>query len=235
MKKTGIIMLALVVALGALGVGYAMWSDTVTVNGTVTTGSVDIDIESVSHTYVYKCIKAYGEYSVADIIFSPTPMPLNPVIEDPGPQENELLYVASAVTSAVLANDPAYDEDAEVATIVFDNIFPTTTANISGDVVLHYVGSIPAHVKLTNISYTAIDGVDLTPYLNVEWFWDDSDDDPDLGYVKVASPEALQLHYCDRVMVVINFDLEQIDEHMNCSGTFTGTVMVHQWNEEPTP
>jgi predicted ribosomally synthesized peptide with SipW-like signal peptide len=40
MKKIGILALTLVLALGALGIGYAKWSDTVTINGNVQTGDV---------------------------------------------------------------------------------------------------------------------------------------------------------------------------------------------------
>jgi predicted ribosomally synthesized peptide with SipW-like signal peptide len=43
MKKIGLIGLALLLALGALGVTFAGWTDTVTVNGTVGTGEVCIE------------------------------------------------------------------------------------------------------------------------------------------------------------------------------------------------
>ena len=39
-KKFGILALVLVLALGSLGVGYAAWTDTIYVNGTVSTGEV---------------------------------------------------------------------------------------------------------------------------------------------------------------------------------------------------
>jgi hypothetical protein len=45
MKKFGILCLALVIALGALGVGYAAWTDTIFIDGTVSTGSVCLNIE----------------------------------------------------------------------------------------------------------------------------------------------------------------------------------------------
>ena len=41
MKKIGLLCLALVLALGALGVGFAAWSETLIINGTVNTGTVD--------------------------------------------------------------------------------------------------------------------------------------------------------------------------------------------------
>jgi hypothetical protein len=40
MKKIALLCLALVLALGALGVGYASWTDTIFVTGTVDTGTV---------------------------------------------------------------------------------------------------------------------------------------------------------------------------------------------------
>jgi hypothetical protein len=39
MKKIGLLCLALVLALGALGVGYSAWTDVITINGSVSTGS----------------------------------------------------------------------------------------------------------------------------------------------------------------------------------------------------
>jgi hypothetical protein len=41
MKKTGILVLVLVLAMGSLGVGYAAWSDLLTVNNTAQLGSLD--------------------------------------------------------------------------------------------------------------------------------------------------------------------------------------------------
>ena len=43
MKKFGILCLALVMALGALGVGYAAWTDTVFITGTVSTGEACVE------------------------------------------------------------------------------------------------------------------------------------------------------------------------------------------------
>jgi len=46
MKKIGLLSLALVLALGALGVGYAMWSDTLQIVGDVNTGEVSVIFDS---------------------------------------------------------------------------------------------------------------------------------------------------------------------------------------------
>ena len=47
MKKVGLICLALVLAMGALGVGYAMWWDEVTIEGTVDTASLTIGFQEL--------------------------------------------------------------------------------------------------------------------------------------------------------------------------------------------
>jgi hypothetical protein len=49
MKKVGLLILALVVALGALGAGYAAWSESITVTGTVSAGNLDVDFAVASN------------------------------------------------------------------------------------------------------------------------------------------------------------------------------------------
>jgi hypothetical protein len=44
MKKILMLALVAVIALSALGVGYAMWSDTLYINGTVSTGNLDVQL-----------------------------------------------------------------------------------------------------------------------------------------------------------------------------------------------
>ena len=43
MKKITLLALALVLALGTMGVGYALWSETIYIQGTVNTGTLDAD------------------------------------------------------------------------------------------------------------------------------------------------------------------------------------------------
>lgn len=50
MKRIGLLCLAMVLALGTLGVGYALWWDEVTIEGTVDTGTVRIGIVKAEAT-----------------------------------------------------------------------------------------------------------------------------------------------------------------------------------------
>ena len=47
MKKIGLLCLALVLALGTLGIGFAAWTDTVVINQTVETGSLSISLSKI--------------------------------------------------------------------------------------------------------------------------------------------------------------------------------------------
>lgn len=49
-KKIGLLSLTLVLTLGAIGIGLAKWSDTVTIEGTVNTGTVCLDFVPNSFT-----------------------------------------------------------------------------------------------------------------------------------------------------------------------------------------
>jgi predicted ribosomally synthesized peptide with SipW-like signal peptide len=44
MKRLGILCLAVVLAIGMLGIGYAAWTDEVTIDGTVDTGILDVAV-----------------------------------------------------------------------------------------------------------------------------------------------------------------------------------------------
>jgi predicted ribosomally synthesized peptide with SipW-like signal peptide len=59
MKKIGLLILALVVALGGLGAGYAAWQDQVTVSGNVQTGTFEIGIQETSQDDVNGTAKAF--------------------------------------------------------------------------------------------------------------------------------------------------------------------------------
>ncbi|MFC2068067.1 hypothetical protein ACFLTP_03535 [Chloroflexota bacterium] len=55
MKKIGILVIALVLAIGSLGVGYAGWTDNIFIEGNVTSGDVCIDFEDVTYAEITPC------------------------------------------------------------------------------------------------------------------------------------------------------------------------------------
>lgn len=46
----GIIVMILMMALAALGVGYAWWTEQLTATGTIQTGSIDVQMEGISYS-----------------------------------------------------------------------------------------------------------------------------------------------------------------------------------------
>ena len=52
--KLGAIFMISIMALAGIGAGYAAWTDVITIKGTVNTGTVDVVIEGLSGTEVYK-------------------------------------------------------------------------------------------------------------------------------------------------------------------------------------
>ena len=66
MKKIGLLCLALVLALGALGVGYASWTDSVTIDGSVTTGEVCIMFADCDLIDDVQPINTGGDYPTND-------------------------------------------------------------------------------------------------------------------------------------------------------------------------
>jgi hypothetical protein len=232
MKKIGIVSLTLVLALGVLGVGYAMWSDTVTIDGSVETGSVNLDIVEVSETYVYKVVQAFDAYSVGDMICSPTPMTLEQ--DDPPDGINNLLEVSSATTTINAGGAEPVDES---VTMTFTNLFPTDPADceIVADLVIHYTGSIPAHIATTGPTWT---GDDLSAYIDFEWLYMEQGGASCTGGTWVPATLAdIQLHDCDCLKLNVIVDGEQLQlDGVNAQslyGEFDMTFTAHQWNETP--
>jgi hypothetical protein len=65
MKKIGLLCLALVLALGTLGIGYAAWIDTITIHGQVTTGELCWEFVSCNLLDHYAPVNYGGDYPTA--------------------------------------------------------------------------------------------------------------------------------------------------------------------------
>jgi predicted ribosomally synthesized peptide with SipW-like signal peptide len=206
MKKIGLICLTLVIALGALGIGYAAWTDTVTMSGTVNTGTVDIVVEGYSGMWVYKDLDDDSLYTSYDEL---TPEEM---------LAGNYIYVASA-----FAEEGAADDTIEVT---FDNIFPLGGGQYYwyADALLHYTGSIPVKVNIADLEVSeSLDG--LNPI--VEILYEDA-----YGYW-VPAEVGLQLEYCNYIYILIGLQVPQDNALQGIRGTVTGTIQVVQWNEYP--
>ena len=243
MKKIGFLVLAIVLAIGSLGIGYAAWTDTIFINGTVNTGSVDIDAEYFSGSEYYKYLgTGDGDDTMRHIIrdaSGATVLSL-PVGFDPTTTPADWYMVANATCAPTCVDD-------EVR-IIFNNALPIEAGEpLSVDLVIHNAGSVPVMVDA--------DITDADPML--EWLWDNGyiswsacrvafvDEDPETFDFEFGDAlfDTFQLDPCQyaKVWIWINLpqdsDLESLPggytqaDFMSQSWDFTAYIYAIQWNE----
>jgi predicted ribosomally synthesized peptide with SipW-like signal peptide len=229
MKKIGLFVLAIVLAIGALGVGYAAWTDTIHINGTVNTGDLDINAEYFSGTEVWKDVDAdtaFERFWVEDadgvVMWESMARPTD---------FEKYLLVASAY--AKYAGDDEVD-------IVFDNAFPYD--DLTADVIIHCVGTVPV----------IVDADIATEDPMLAWLWDNGYVDVKARWVTIT-PDSwsisfgeeingpVQMHDCEYVKLWLSLDLPQEEEldgtgftaadFMDKDWAFTGHFYAIQWNE----
>jgi len=127
-NKIGTIFMISALALAGIGISYAGLSDTIYVFGTVSTGTVDLEIDSYSGTWAWK---VYDEPNELVVTNDPT---YSVPVEDG--------FLVSYAKGRSITND---DPEGYDAVIEFDNIFPCT--DFTADTVFHYKGSIPAKIN----------------------------------------------------------------------------------------
>jgi hypothetical protein len=233
MKKIGLLSLTLVMVLGALGIGYAHWTDTITIEGTVCTGSVDINVVYLSGSDVYKDLD-----TDALVYYFWLKDPAGAIIWDSYSANydpaDELFLVASA-GSTLLGDD--------FVGMNFTNAFPCSY--LTADFIVHYDGSVPAIVTAD------FDQVPTDPA--VQYLWDNGyikvwgqvvyfDDGEFMGFGPIIEGP-IQMHYCDYVKVYMTVNLPQDDnlvgtdftqaDFMDACWSFTGHITATQWNECP--
>ena len=145
----GTMFLVLVIALAVLGVGYALWSETLTISGTVQTGEVDVEFST--HP-VEECID------------------INGVLTCPEPLEKA---DAANCTVEFLGGetDPNGDNGANLLQVTVTGMYPSYHCKVGFDVTS--TGNVPVHVWLpeatgdipawvaTNFEDCYLDGVQL--------------------------------------------------------------------------
>jgi len=235
MKKIGLLILALVVALGGLGAGYAMWSDEINIEGTVNTGTVDLNVTSTSSQYIWKT-ENHG-IACGDRV----PAGIEPV--------------ASAVATA--------GEDA--VTFTFSNLFPLEGAcngsSYCAGVTMTYEGTIPVHavwdwrIDIGGELYTIAE-LDTAEYGWLKelmaYYATVSFTAGGQTYVadyNVTGLENVQLHTGDKLTAQIcievpqtwykdtfntNYVTQDANTQADLSGksfSFVGKIIAYQWNE----
>jgi predicted ribosomally synthesized peptide with SipW-like signal peptide len=119
----GTMFLVLVIALALLGVGYALWSETLTITGTVQTGEVDVEF---SQYPAEECIDIQG------------------VLTCPEPPEKAAAANCTVAWSNT-ATDPN-DNGANLLEVTVTGMYPSYHCKVGFDVTS--TGNVPVHVWL---------------------------------------------------------------------------------------
>ena len=214
--KLGAIFLVSVLALAGVGIGYAAWTDTLYIEGTVNTGSVGWEFTDYSGTWVYK------------------------------DHDDDSCYVSSWNISEelmqqwnkeLIAYAEAYEGiDDHHAIVVFDNLFPCI--DFVADLEITYTGTVPGKIN-------ALGFYDLNTYPENYWPDDDDEIAIDqyttieiwvydaAGYqIYYGVPYCgLQLHEGYTIYAEMTIHLPQDNSLMDLSGEFGVFAEVIQWNE----
>ena len=219
MKRIGLLALALVLALGALGVGYAAWTDQVTIEGTVTTGTLSLDVVEYSGTQVFKMEDGsafYQEWQNREGVPADAPAGAIQLVADSGAR-------------------PGGVDERDVV-VWFNNLFPCY--EYKANVKLHCAGSVPIHVKAELLSLDEA-GKELlglieqhAGYVKVEgWMWN-SLTGAEEDAVLVDPTNFIQMHECDILKIVLIIYIPQHDDLMEKSGSFLVDINAIQYNKE---
>ncbi len=255
MKKIAIITLVAVLAISSLGVGLAKWFDTITIHGTVDTGSVDMVVVDYSGTWVYKIfpheiVVVQGWASDHDAFLA-----ANNVTED-FDENGPVVPDAAAYDGFLVAYAVASDADPEEGNsddikMDFFNLFPGEESEFvfQADALLHYEGSIPARLDNLAMSYCADEIGDWLKDLygagpdegNIQVIAALVDYDPATKDITPRQDEELmcgtQVEYCDYIYIAVIIDIPQdgdggevTTELMNRTGEFYVTFDAVQWD-----
>jgi len=158
MKKTGLIALAVVLALGAMGVGLAFWNETLTITGTVATGELDVQ---------FSAQKSNDDGSQLDPSeggsWTGTTDPNNTA--DWTWTGTRYLYNVGSTTCELtrvggVADGEVGDNGMNTMTITIDNAYPCYYGNVA--FTIDNIGSIPVHIESIKLVEISKDGQTYT-------------------------------------------------------------------------
>ena len=255
MKRISILVVTLVLVLGSLSIGVAKWFDTITVEGTVTTGNIDLTATGYSGTWVYNIydINNSGIVQTENTYFAGP----NTVVTHDGDfltkGQGVGLDISSGFDNDGVPDDSGNDgflvaeayavsgTQTDEVNVVFTNLFPLGSTQIpypfAAIIELHYIGSIPA--KISSLTFEGIDdfGQQLVNdgYITTTRIGTAGTDiQGATGRIEGKNViDGFQLHSGDTFNASINITIPQEGPYLGRSGSFKATFAVSQYNQLP--
>lgn len=237
---TGGLVMMLVLALAAVGIGVALWSKVLTINGIVGTGSVNAEFVAAftdDDDRVNDPDRDFYDTGDCPIHAGPLPAPTSCDPKETGaePEANRNHRYDKDVArcdATAVTNDNEPQPGSQLANVAIRNSYPSyhCTAWFG----IHNNGSIPIHLHSVSIAGKAarLCQVGTTAYDL------DGDGRPDVEIclsglqpcTAGACPE-LQIHPSQTFFVDLDMHIMQT-ANQNAVYTFTAAMCFHQWNEE---
>ena len=214
MKKIGLLCLALVLALGTLGVGFALWSETLYIDGTVYTGELDWEFECGTVTVSDPCTPPTADKNCDNDFQNVRPAPGD----------------KNVGCTDVVCVDSDGDGDVDTLQVTLNNVYPCYYVHIG--YFIHNNGSIPLKFERCIIS----GGGSSYAFTSLPCLVDldlDGDGDLDLN-LRFGDNFGVQLHPCDSMDQSFDLHVKQGSEQ-GTTYTFTIELEAVQWNESIHP
>lgn len=208
-RHTGVLFMAAVIGLAVVGIGYALWFQVLTLNGIVSTGSLDV---------------VWSDHGTLET-YSTT-------LGDTWVDETDQEFLAIKATQTC---DQELTDNNHVMTIRDGGLYPY--AGCIHDIDIHNIGSVPVHIDLSEFDLSGLtcntEGCDPEEDLNVEFDLDtcvfEGNLDPPGNFV--GDTDVVQLHTSNELRCQIRITANQ---SANENTTYEGGIqlLACQWNED---
>lgn len=209
MKKIGLLLLVLILAMGTLGVAYAHWKGELVINGTVNTGTFGAELTQ-NNTVIWQPIDDEPfEEGQPNLNLIPAGSVYEEWIDGDKTQDN-------AYATCVLSNEKVDDYSGaamDTITITVTDAYPCYEVWCPIDV--HCIGSVPIHVWYTIDNAPASDVVEVAvvydpvvPSLGADHFDLTTGKD---GVNPTSENNPLKLHQCESAHALVYIHPKQPD------------------------
>ena len=215
MRKIGLIAMALVLALGALGVGFAAWTDTVTVDGDVDTGVLSWEFTVGNFLDVHEPANYGGDFDTTNPDYTCN------IGFDGG--------TFWTLDKDVSWGESSISQDGKTFYLTLHNVYPCNFNKFTFYV--HNNGTLPLKVDHVVINGTTFDAI---PCDIVYYDWDDNgQNDFEILY---GNNFGLQLDPCEGMGVEFSMWFHTLQPcPQGQTFTFELSAVAVQWNEYPLP